>query len=100
MMLWMHTSTENWKDSMELTALGIKEFKRQIAGSELIVKKSMRNKMVKAYKKRAWMEYIGATRFKGIPYPSHPKYGRSMEVEGSKDTESPEYEVKVRNEKK
>lgn len=58
--------------------LGINEFKKVVRGAGL--SKSAQNKLIRGYKKRAWMEWTGVSRLKGT-FPVHPNYGKSVEVE-------------------
>lgn len=60
--------------------LGIKEFKKVVKGA--VKSKAVQNKLIRGYKKRAWMEWTGVSRLRGT-FPTHPNYGKSMEVEHS-----------------
>jgi hypothetical protein len=64
------------------TQLGIGEFKRlvneQFAGNS----KSFRNRLIRAYKKRAWAEYGGVARGRGTS-PTHSVRGKSIKVKRS-----------------
>ena len=64
------------------TQLGIGEFKRlvneQFAGNS----KSFRNRLIRAYKKRAWAEYEGMARGRGTS-PTHSVRGKSIKVKRS-----------------
>ena len=71
--------------------LGINEFKRMIR-SAFKGKSSYANKLIKAFKKRAWMEYKGVARHRGS-YPVHPHYGNDVVV----DEQTEEVAVKVKN---
>lgn len=68
--------------------LGINEFKRMIRS--FYKDKHTRNKLIKAFKKRSWMEYKSIARFRGN-FPSHPNYGSEIRIE----EEVTEFEVKV-----
>lgn len=57
--------------------LGITMFKKEARAAGL--KKSFTNKLIRAYKKRSWMEYRGVARYRGT-FPTHPAYGNSVEV--------------------
>lgn len=57
--------------------LGINEFKR-LARSRF-KDKALINKLVRSFKKRAWMEYRGVARYRGN-FPTHPRYWRDVDV--------------------
>lgn len=57
--------------------LGINEFKRVARSTSL--SKSAQNKLIKAYKKRSWMEFGGVTRGRGT-FPVHSAYGRKVKI--------------------
>lgn len=65
------------------TNLGINEFKRVARGTSL--SKSAQNKLIKAYKKRSWMEWTGVTRMRGT-FPTHPHYGKGVKVDIEEET--------------
>lgn len=60
--------------------LGINQFKKEARNSGLA--KNFVNRLVKAYKKRSWMEYEGLARHRGN-FPTHPSYGKSLDISGS-----------------
>ena len=68
--------------------LGIKAFKREALAVGL--PRPLVNKLVRAYKKRSWMEYRGLARYRGS-YPAHGSIGKKIEVKYVKS----ESEVKV-----
>lgn len=68
--------------------LGINEFKRKVRIP--FIKVSTQNKLIKAFKKRAWMEYEGIARHRGN-FPVHLEYGKALGIE----TEETETKVKV-----
>lgn len=72
--------------------LGINHFKRELAINFPNLKKSMRNKLVKAFKKRSWMEFQGITKGRGT-FPTHPRYGKDVKVT-TKGLDA-EFEIKV-----
>lgn len=74
--------------------LGVKGFKRMLSNGN--VTGSVRYKLIKAYKKRAWMEFDGASRLKGS-FPTHPEYGKHLNIDEIKEEEVTEYKVKVNN---
>lgn len=59
------------------TNLGINAFKREAKAAGL--PRGFTNKLIKAYKKRSWMEYRGIARYRGT-FPAHPKYGKGIKV--------------------
>lgn len=63
--------------------LGISAFKREI--DEVGPSKSLRNKLIRAYKKRAWAEYHGKARHRGT-FPTHPNYGHSIKITITEET--------------
>lgn len=67
---------------------GIKRLKRELR--ELHPGQNM-NKLIKAYKRRAWSEYAGIARHRGS-FPTHPKYETSNV---SITTENNEETIKV-----
>ena len=71
--------------------LGINEFKRMIRSS-FKGKSSYANRLIKAFKKRGWMEYKGIARHRGS-YPVHPHYGNDVAV----DDQTEETVIKVKN---
>lgn len=58
--------------------MGIKDFKKVARSTDL--SKTAQNKLIRAYKRRSWMEWSGITRFRGT-FPTHPKYGKEVEIE-------------------
>lgn len=72
--------------------LGINKFKKEARASGLT--KSYINRLIKAYRKRSWMEYKGVARYRGS-FPVHPVYGTKLAVTGAMDEESAEYTIKV-----
>lgn len=74
--------------------LGIKHFKRELAENFPTLKKSSRNKLVRAFKKRAWMEFTAISRLKGT-FPTHPVYGKEVKV--TTVGMDVEHEIKVTN---
>jgi hypothetical protein len=72
--------------------LGISAFKREITVPG--ISRAFRNKLIKAYKKRAWMQYRGVAKNRGT-FPTHPVYGTALEVTG----ENKETKIKVNNER-
>ncbi len=74
--------------------MNIRKFKAEMRRLNPMAPKSALNKVILAYKRRAWMEADGVTRLKGS-FPAHPQYGRKVKVTTTKD----EHEVKVNNEK-
>lgn len=75
--------------------LGIKEFKRLVRSK--FDNKVLQNRLIRAFKKRGWMEYEAVARHRGN-FPTHPEYGTSVEVTANED-EAP-VKVKVKNEQK
>lgn len=73
--------------------LGIKEFKRLVRSQ--FNNKVLQNRLIHSFKKRGWMEYEGVARHHGN-FPTHPEYGKSVDVTGTQD-ETP-IKVKVKNE--
>lgn len=61
------------------TDLGINEFKRQVRLRFRHSKKAFQNRLIKAYKKRSWMEFEGVTKGRGT-FPTHPVYGKKLKV--------------------
>lgn len=57
--------------------IGINEFKRVCRSTAL--PKASQNKLIKGYKRRAWMEWTGVSRLKGS-FPTHPAYGKKIKV--------------------
>ena len=76
--------------------LGIKKLKRELRELYPDMLRSKFNLIVKAYKKRSWMEYAGKIRHRGH-FPTHPVYGKKLSITGQMDEESPEHEIKVTN---
>ena len=76
--------------------LGIKKLKRELRELYPDMLRSKFNLIVKASKKRSWMEYRGQIRHRGH-FPTHPMYGKKLNITGQMDEESPEYKVKVTN---
>lgn len=70
--------------------LGINEFKKK--ARETFGNGALANKLIKAFKRRAWMEYKGVARHRGS-YPVHPNYGSDVAV----DEQTEETVVKVNN---
>lgn len=64
------------------TDLGINEFKRQVNLRFANTKRSFRNKLIRSYKKRSWMEFQGVTKGRGT-FPTHPVYGKKIKVKRS-----------------
>lgn len=61
------------------TDLGISEFKRQVRLRFRHNTKAFQNRLIKAYKKRSWMEFEGVTKGRGT-FPTHPVYGKKLKV--------------------
>lgn len=57
--------------------IGINEFKNVCRSTAL--PKASQNKLIKGYKRRAWMEWTGVSRLKGS-FPTHPAYGKKIKV--------------------
>lgn len=76
--------------------LGINYFKRELAINFPDITKSVRNRLVKSFKKRSWMEYQGISKGRGT-FPTHPAYGKSVKVNTGTGMNSAEFEVKVNN---
>lgn len=74
--------------------LGVREFKRLVRQMNPGAPKSKINMLIKAYKRRSWMETDGVIRGKGS-FPTHPKYGKDVKVTTS--GMDAEYEIKVNN---
>lgn len=64
------------------TQLGIGEFKRLVNERFAGNSKSFRNRLIKAYKKRAWMEFEGVSRGRGAA-PVRPAYGKKLAIDFS-----------------
>lgn len=62
--------------------LGISEFKRQVRLRFRHNSKAFQNRLIKAYKKRSWMEFEGVTKGRGTA-PTHPVYGKKLKVKTS-----------------
>lgn len=62
--------------------LGINAFKRELDIPGLT--KSLKNKLIKAYKKRAWAEYHGKARDRGT-FPTHPSRGKKMDIDSHEE---------------
>lgn len=71
--------------------MNIRKFKTEVRRLNPKASKGAINRLILAYKKRAWMEADGVTRGLGS-IPTHPKYGKKIEVKTTED----EYKVKVR----
>lgn len=76
--------------------LGIKHFKKELAINFPDISKSVRNRLVAAFKKRSWMEFQGISKGRGT-FPTHPSYGKSVKVNTGTGMQSAEFEVKVNN---
>lgn len=76
------------------TNLGINEFKRQVRLRFAGTKRSFQNKLIKAYKKRSWMEFEGVTRGRGT-FPTHPVYGKSVNITSASLEVETEIKVKT-----
>lgn len=74
--------------------LEINKFKREVR--KRFSSKVLQSKLIRAYKKRSWMEYEGVARHRGN-FPTHPAYGKKLNITGAKDEESPVHEIKVKN---
>ena len=59
------------------TSLGINKFKKEAKAAGL--RGSFLNRVIRAYKKRSWMEYRGVVRHRGT-FPTHPAYGDEVKV--------------------
>lgn len=75
--------------------LGIKEFKRLVRSK--FDNKVLQNRLIRAFKKRGWMEYESVARHRGN-FPTHPEYGKSVDVTANEEESS--IKVKVKNEQK
>ncbi len=73
--------------------LGIKEFKRLVRSQ--FNNKVLQNRLIRSFKKRGWMEYEGVARHRGN-FPTHPEYGKSVEVAMYEDTADRDLSVKVK----
>ena len=73
--------------------LGINEFKRLVRSK--FDNKVLQNRLIRAFKKRGWMEYESVARHRGN-FPTHPEYGKSVDVTANED-EAP-IKVMVKNE--
>lgn len=74
--------------------LGIRKFKVLVRQLNPGAPKSKINMLIKAYKKRAWMETDGVIRGKGS-FPTHQVYGKKVKVT-TKGLEA-KYDIKVNN---
>lgn len=74
--------------------LGINKFKREIDEVFPDLKRSVRNKLIKALKKRSWMDYHGIVRDRGT-FPTHTVIAKSVKITtvGIKGAET---EIKVK----
>lgn len=68
--------------------LGINDFKKVVGATSL--PKQAKSKLIRAYKRRSWMEFEAITRQRGT-WSSHPTYGKSIKVTDN----SKEYEINV-----
>ncbi len=68
--------------------LGINKFKKLVR--ERFNNKKLQNRLIKSFKKRAWMEYKSIARHRGN-FPTHPAYGSNIKVKAEESTA----EVKV-----
>lgn len=75
--------------------LGINEFKRLVRSK--FDNKVLQNRLIRAFKKRGWMEYESVARHRGN-FPTHPEYGKSVDVTANEEESS--IKVKVKNEQK
>lgn len=64
--------------------LGINEFKRMVR--ERFGSSKVQNRLISAFKKRAWMEYEGIARDRGN-FPTHMEYGIKVHIGGPDETE-------------
>lgn len=107
-----HTNTENWKDNMSdgLTmeqllgteaakpiyhrtiSAGIRQLKKDLRKQG--TKSSMVNMIVRAYKRRFWMDFDAKNRNRGS-FPSHQVYGKKMKITTS--GLGVEYEIEVKS---
>ena len=60
--------------------ISINEFKRVCRSTAL--PKASQNKLIKGYKRRAWMEWTGVSKLRGS-FPTHPDYGKKIKVKHS-----------------
>lgn len=60
--------------------LGINEFKDRVDTALPGLRKTVRNKLIRAYKNRSWMEYEGLVRHRGN-FPTHKCPGKGINVE-------------------
>lgn len=74
------------------TMLGINKFKKELDTMFPNLNKSRRSRLIKAYKKRAWMEWTSVARYRGT-FPTHPNYGKKVKITTS--GLQAEYEVEV-----
>lgn len=72
--------TESQKYEHLTVNIGINEFKKVCRSTAL--PKASQNKLIKGYKRRAWMEWTGVSRLKGS-FPTHPDYGKKIKVKHS-----------------
>jgi hypothetical protein len=69
--------TESQKREHTIVNIGINEFKKVCRSTAL--PKASQNKLIKGYKRRAWMEWTGVSRLRGS-FPTHPDYGKKIKV--------------------
>jgi len=74
--------------------LGITAFKRELDIPGLT--KSLKNKLIKAYKKRAWAEYHGKARDRGT-FPTHNVQSKHVKITTNNGMGNAEFEIKVNN---
>lgn len=74
--------------------LGIRKFKTLVRQMNPGAPKSKINLLIKAYKRRSWMEADGVIRGKGS-FPTHPQYGKKVKV--TTTGIDAEYDIKVNN---
>lgn len=88
---YIESMKEMWHTPIHLGIKRLKQELRAVHGDTPYV-----NKLIAAYKKRAWMEFAAVARHRGT-YPTHPHYGTKQEVSG--ETETTEIKVKNGNKK-
>lgn len=71
--------------------LDINEFKRMVR--ERFGSKKIQNRLISAFKKRAWMEYEGIARDRGN-FPTHMEYGVKVHVDASETEEKVKVSIK------